>query len=111
MKDSKLQLVWKAQGYLDAQLIKNYLESFGIEVFDFEESVGKAYGLTVGSLGEVELYVRKEKRAKRKNTCGVIWKSSRMMRRVESLSDSTQFDNLPMNQYPAPGARPANPPN
>jgi hypothetical protein len=61
VKDSKLQLVWKAQGYLDAQLIKNYLESFGIEVFDFEESVGKAYGLTVGSLGEVELYVRKEK--------------------------------------------------
>jgi len=61
VKDSKLQLVWKAQGYLDAQLIKNYLESFGIEVFDFEESVGKAYGLTVGSLGEVELYVRNEK--------------------------------------------------
>lgn len=61
MKDKNLHLVWKAQGYLDAQLIKNYLESFGIEVFDYEESVGKAYGLTIGSLGEVELYVRKEK--------------------------------------------------
>ena len=61
MKDKNLHLVWKAQGYLDAQLIKNYLESFGIEVLDYEESVGKAYGLTIGSLGEVELYVRKEK--------------------------------------------------
>ena len=60
MKDKNLHLLWKAEGYMDAQLIKNYLESFGIEVFDFEESVGKSYGLTVGSLGEVELYVRTE---------------------------------------------------
>lgn len=60
MKDKNLHLLWKAEGYMDAQLIKNYLESFGIEVFDFEESVGKSYGLTIGSLGEVELYVRKE---------------------------------------------------
>jgi hypothetical protein len=60
MKDKNLHLIWKAEGYLDAQLIKNYLESFGIEVFDFEESVGKSYGLTTGPLSEVELYVRKE---------------------------------------------------
>jgi hypothetical protein len=57
MKDKALKLIWKANGYLDAQLIKNYLESFGITVYDFEESVGLSYGLTSGPLGEVELYV------------------------------------------------------
>ncbi len=61
MKNANLELIWKASGYLDAQLLKNYLESFGIEVFDFEESVGKTYGFTSAPLGEVELYVRKER--------------------------------------------------
>lgn len=60
VKDKKLKLIWKASGYMDAQIIKNYLESFGIEVYDFEESVGKSYGLTSAPLGEVELYVRPE---------------------------------------------------
>lgn len=58
IKDKKLSLIWKASGYMDAQIVKNYLESFGIEVFDFEESVGKSYGFTNAPLGEVELYVR-----------------------------------------------------
>ena len=57
MKDKALKLIWKANGYMDAQLIKNYLESFGITVYNFEESVGLSYGLTSGPLGEVELYV------------------------------------------------------
>jgi len=60
MKDKQLHLIWKASGYMDAQIIKNYLESFEIEVFDFEESVGKTYGFTSAPLGEVELYVRKD---------------------------------------------------
>jgi hypothetical protein len=57
MKNKALKLIWKANGYMDAQLIKNYLESFGIAVYNFEESVGLSYGLTAGPLGEVELYV------------------------------------------------------
>lgn len=60
MKSDKLSLVWKASGYLDGQLIKGYLESFGIEVFSFEESIGLAYGLTATPLGEAEIFVRKE---------------------------------------------------
>jgi len=58
MKDKKLHLVWKASGYMDAQLIKNYLESLGIEVFVFSESIGAAYGLTTTPSGESEIYVR-----------------------------------------------------
>ena len=57
MKSDKLSLVWKASGYLDAQLIKGYLESYGLKVYTFEESVGAAYGLTTTPLGEVEIYV------------------------------------------------------
>jgi hypothetical protein len=60
MKSDRITLVWKASGYLDAQLIKNYLESYGLQVFTFEESIGAAYGLTTTPLGEVEIYVPKE---------------------------------------------------
>jgi hypothetical protein len=60
MKSDRITLVWKASGYLDAQLIKNYLESFGLKVYTFEESVGAAYGLTSTPLGEVEIYVPNE---------------------------------------------------
>ena len=57
IKDNKLTLVWTASGYLDGQLIKNYLESFGLDVYSFEESVGTSYGLTTTPLGQVEIYV------------------------------------------------------
>jgi hypothetical protein len=57
MKDDNLYLVWKASGYLDAQLVKGYLESYGLQVYTFEESIGSAYGLTSTPLGEVEIYV------------------------------------------------------
>lgn len=60
MKSDRLTLVWKASGYLDAQLIKNYLESFDLQVYTFEESLGVAYGLTTTPLGEVEIYVPNE---------------------------------------------------
>jgi len=60
MKSEKLTLVWKASGYLDAQMIKGYLESYGLQVFTFEESIGAAYGLTTTPLGEVEIYVPNE---------------------------------------------------
>lgn len=60
MKSNKLSRIWTALGYLDAQIVKSYLESYGLEVYTFEESVGLAYGLTATPLGEVEIYVRKE---------------------------------------------------
>lgn len=53
--------VWKAAGYMDAQIVKSFLESYGLEVFSFEESVGLTYGLTATPLGEVEIFVRKDK--------------------------------------------------
>jgi len=60
MKNKRLKLVWEASGYMDSQLIKNYLESFGLEVYVFGESVGFAYGLTATPLGRIEIYVLAE---------------------------------------------------
>lgn len=60
MKSENFKLVHKARGEMDAQLIKNYLQSLGIDSILYEESVGKLYGLTNTSLGEVEIYVRNE---------------------------------------------------
>ena len=57
MKQDNLELIWIAQGYLDAQIKKNYLNAHGIDVVLFEESLGTLFGLTNTPLGEVELYV------------------------------------------------------
>jgi len=58
MERNKLKLVWIAQGYLDAQIKKNYLSSYGIESISYEESLGTLYGLTSTPLGEVEIFVK-----------------------------------------------------
>lgn len=58
MKNNKQKLVWIAQGYLDAQIKKNYLNSYGIEAVLYEESLGTLYGLTNTPLGEVEIFVK-----------------------------------------------------
>jgi hypothetical protein len=59
--DEKLRLLWKANGYMDAELLKGYLNSYGIEVISYGESVGQAYGLTTTPLGQVELFVREDR--------------------------------------------------
>jgi len=57
MNKKNIKLVWIAQGYLDAQLKKNFLTSHGIGSVLYEESLGTLYGLTNTPLGEVEIYV------------------------------------------------------
>lgn len=59
MDKEELVLVWRASGQANAEMIKMYLESFGIQVIIYGESVGSAYGLTSTPLGEVELLVPK----------------------------------------------------
>jgi len=60
MKNKKYTLVHRAKGEMDAQLIKNFLNSKSIESILYQESLGKLYGLTNTSLGEVEIYVKNE---------------------------------------------------
>jgi hypothetical protein len=51
------EVVYVAEGRLQAESIKLLLESFGITAFINQESAGTTYGLTVGFLGEVEVIV------------------------------------------------------
>lgn len=50
-------VVYVANGKLEAESVKILLESFGITAFVNQEAAGSVYGLTVGLLGEVEVYV------------------------------------------------------
>lgn len=51
------EVVFVANGMLEAESVKILLESFGIPAFTNQESAGTVYGLTVGPLGEVEVVV------------------------------------------------------
>ena len=51
------EVVYIANGKLEAESVKILLESFGIPAFINQESAGTVYGLTVGPLGEVEVVV------------------------------------------------------
>ncbi len=55
------EVVYVANGMLEAESVKILLESFGISAYTNQESAGIAYGLTVGPLGEVEVCVPKDK--------------------------------------------------
>ena len=57
------KLVAKAHGHVDAEMIKIFLEAAGIPAQIFQESLGITYGLTVGSLGEVDILVPAENEA------------------------------------------------
>lgn len=62
MGDPKVELVvvWKAQGEMEAQMIRSVLESDGIESMLSGESVRLTHGITVDGLAEVKILVRKE---------------------------------------------------
>ncbi|MCJ7623767.1 MAG: DUF2007 domain-containing protein [Anaerolineaceae bacterium] len=52
--------VYNAGGKLQAEMIRLFLESFGIRSHIFQESAGITYGLTVGPLGLAEIKVSEE---------------------------------------------------
>ena len=50
-------VVFVANGRLEAESVRILLESFGIPAYINQESAGMTYGLTVGILGEVDVFV------------------------------------------------------
>ncbi len=52
-----LEIVYRAAGMAEAEIVKGFLESEGIPVDLDYESAGKIYGLTVDGLGEVRILV------------------------------------------------------
>lgn len=55
--DDSFICVYTAQGNLEAESIKAFLESFEIPAIIYQESAGLVYGLTVGSLGAADVLV------------------------------------------------------
>jgi hypothetical protein len=53
-------VVYVAYSEPEAYVVKGRLESEGIGAFVHQEPIGRAYGLTVGPLGEVKVLVRAE---------------------------------------------------
>ena len=61
MDELKWEVLTEVQGRLEAEFIKSYLESQGIDVELFQESVGHhIYPVTVDGLGRVQIFVSKE---------------------------------------------------
>lgn len=50
-------LVGEAKGYLDAQLLKAALESEGIPVLLQGETTSQAFGIWVGDIGRIQIFV------------------------------------------------------
>jgi len=58
--NSHFSIVYIANGKLDAEMVKTFLESSGIPATLDQESIGGSFGLTIGKLGEVEVLVPSE---------------------------------------------------
>jgi hypothetical protein len=57
MSDEKWELITEVSGELQAGLVRNLLEAQGIKVFLNQEGAGRAVGLSIGPLGEVQILV------------------------------------------------------
>ena len=61
MDELKWELISEVQGRLEAEFLKSFLESQGIDVELFQESIGHhIYPVTVNGLGRVQIFVPKE---------------------------------------------------
>ncbi len=58
--EKKLVRLSTVTGLLNADLLKMFLESKGIECLFSQESAGRTMGLTVDGLGSAKVYVRED---------------------------------------------------
>ena len=62
MDDLKYELLAEVYGRMEAELIESYLEAHEIDVELFQESIGQnIYPTSVDTLGNVQIFVRKDK--------------------------------------------------
>ncbi len=62
MDELKYELLAEVYGRMEAELIKSYLEAHEIDVELFQESIGQnIYPTTVDMLGNVQIFVKKDK--------------------------------------------------
>ena len=58
-----LEVIYQAQGMLEAEAVKGRLETSGIPAALDYESIGRTFGLTIDGLGEVRILVSIERAA------------------------------------------------
>lgn len=62
MNDLKYEILTELNNFLEADLLKSYLEAEGIDTELFQESVGRtAFPVIIEQLGHVQVFVPKEK--------------------------------------------------
>lgn len=57
MSEESWEVITEVSGELQAGLLRNLLEAQGIKVFLNQEGAGRAVGLTLGPLGDVQVMV------------------------------------------------------
>lgn len=57
MSAEKWEVITEVPGDLQAEILRNLLEVQGIEVFLNQEGAGRAVGLTLGPMGQVQVMV------------------------------------------------------
>jgi len=82
----KLISIYTASGQLEAEMIKSFLESRGIQVFLNQESIGRTLGLSAGYLGEVDVLVPESHASKASELIIALEKG--------------EYENLPNSSYP-----------
>lgn len=63
MANNEYVEVYRANGQLEADMIRLMLEANGLHVVTRQESAGAVYGLTIGPMGEVPIYVLENEEA------------------------------------------------
>lgn len=58
--EEPILVVGKASGMIEAEILRGFLQSMGIDVWLSREAASTAYGLGVGPMAEVELLVRSD---------------------------------------------------
>ncbi|MDI6868066.1 MAG: DUF2007 domain-containing protein [Coprothermobacterota bacterium] len=54
---SEWAVVFRTDNPIEASMVKSKLEDAGFPVFEKGETLGRVYGLTIGSLGIIEILV------------------------------------------------------
>jgi len=57
MGEEKWEILDEVSGSIDAEIIRGLLESQGIKVILSQEGAGRALGLTIGSMGGIQILV------------------------------------------------------
>jgi len=76
MSEDKWEVVDEVSGSVQAELLRGMLEAQEIQVVLSQEGAGRVYGLTVGTLGRVQILVPANDAQLAKQLIGVFYRDS-----------------------------------